>query len=104
MNSYRGIFPIDFNKASENVGRSAGRFSRHSTLKDIIRRSLANAHVPAVLEPIGLARTDGKRPDVMTLIPWRLGWSHVWNATCGDTLAASHIQAFTSMVGASSSS
>ncbi|CAH2244583.1 jg11698 [Pararge aegeria aegeria] len=60
-----------------SYSRSAGRFSRHSTIKDIIRRSLATAHVPAVLEPIGLGRSDGKRPDGMTLIPWLragIGW------------------------------
>ncbi|CAH2236225.1 jg22036 [Pararge aegeria aegeria] len=56
-----------------SCSRSAGLFSRHSTINDIIRRSLATAHVPAVLEPIGLGRSDGKRPDGMTLIPWRLG-------------------------------
>ncbi|CAH2240652.1 jg22748 [Pararge aegeria aegeria] len=46
-----------------SCSRSAGRFSRHSTINDIIRRSLATAHVPAVLEPIGLAQSDGKRSD-----------------------------------------
>ncbi|CAH2208604.1 jg25066, partial [Pararge aegeria aegeria] len=87
-----------------SCSRSAGRFSRHGTINDIIRRSLATAHVPAVLEPIGLARSDGKRPDGMTLIPWRLGRSLLWDATCVDTLAASHIQATSSMVGAAASS
>ncbi|CAH2239011.1 jg23577 [Pararge aegeria aegeria] len=53
-----------------------------------------------VLEPIGLARSDGKRPDGMTLIPWRLGRSLLWDATCVDNLAASHIQGTSSMVGA----
>ncbi|CAH2228600.1 jg26185 [Pararge aegeria aegeria] len=83
---------------------SAGGFSRHSTINDIIRRSLATAHVPAVLEPINLARSDGKIPDGMTLIPWRLGRSLLWDATCVDTLAASHIQANSSMVGAAATS
>ncbi|CAH2264908.1 jg5719 [Pararge aegeria aegeria] len=55
-------------------------------------------------EPIGLARSDGKRPDGMTLIPWRLGRSLLWDATCVDPLAASHIQATSSMVGAAASS
>ncbi|CAH2218374.1 jg14267 [Pararge aegeria aegeria] len=52
-----------------SCSRSAGHFFRHSNINDTIRRSLATAHVPAVLEPIGLARSDGKRPDGMTLIP-----------------------------------
>ncbi|CAH2268724.1 jg24615 [Pararge aegeria aegeria] len=58
--------------------QGVGMATPHSTINDIIRRSLATAHVPAVLEPtyppnLGLARSDGKRPDGMTLIPWRLG-------------------------------
>ncbi|CAH2238325.1 jg17482 [Pararge aegeria aegeria] len=69
-----------------------------------VRAFKSEAHVPAVLEPIGLARSDGKRPDGMTLIPWRLGRSLLWDATCVDTLAASHIQATSSMVGAAASS
>ncbi|XP_061706829.1 uncharacterized protein LOC133517513 [Cydia pomonella] len=42
--------------------------------------------VAAILEPVGLARDDGKRPDGMTLVPWNLGWPLVWDATCFDTL------------------
>ncbi|CAH2250329.1 jg3672 [Pararge aegeria aegeria] len=61
-------------------------------------------YIVSVLEPIGLARSDGKRPDGMTLIPWRLGRSLLWDATCVDTFAASHIQATSSMVGAAASS
>ncbi|XP_045777024.1 uncharacterized protein LOC123875316 [Maniola jurtina] len=72
--------------------KSAGRFSRHASLNGVIRRSLVTAKVPAVLEPNGLARSDGKRPDGMTLVPWKQGRSLVWDATCVDTLALSHIQ------------
>lgn len=71
--------------------RSAGRFSRHAALNDIIRRSLASANVPAVLEPTGILRNDGKRPDGMSLIPWSMGRVLVWDATCVDTLAPSHL-------------
>ncbi|CAH2226484.1 jg13502, partial [Pararge aegeria aegeria] len=35
---------------------------------------------------------DGKRPDGMTIVPWWMGRSLVWDATCVDTLAASHLQ------------
>lgn len=71
--------------------KSAGRLSRHACLNDIIRRALVSVHVPAVLEPNGLARDDGKRPDGMTLVPWRLGRPLVWDSTCVDTLAMSHV-------------
>ncbi|CAH2234351.1 jg12192 [Pararge aegeria aegeria] len=42
--------------------------------------------------------------DGMTLITWRLGRSLLWDATCVDTLAVSHIQATSSMVGAAATS
>ncbi len=32
------------------------------------------------------------RPDGMTIIPWMNGQTLVWDATCSDTLAPSHIQ------------
>lgn len=74
-----------------SCNKSAGRLSRHASLNDIIRRALATINVPSTLEPSGLVRDDGKRPDGMTLVPWELGRPLVWDATCVDTLAASHI-------------
>src|SRR6218665_2585684 len=47
-----------------------------------------------ILPPInlvGLLRTDGKRPDGLTLIPWRAGRSLVWDVTVTDTLANSYL-------------
>jgi hypothetical protein len=70
---------------------STGRHSRHSALNEIILRSLASVKCPAVLEPTGLARDDGKRPDGMTLVPWMRGQMLVWDATCSDTLAPSNL-------------
>ena len=83
-----------------SCSRSAGRIPRHSNLNDIIRRALASASVPAVLEPNGLVRSDGKRPDGMTLVPWKMGRPLVWDATCVDTLAPSHLPRTSSEVGA----
>ncbi|KAL0860637.1 hypothetical protein ABMA27_009987 [Loxostege sticticalis] len=71
--------------------KSAGRLPRHACLNDIIRRALVSVNVPATLEPTGLTRDDGKRPDGMTLVPWQLGRPLVWDATCVDTLAPSHL-------------
>lgn len=71
--------------------RCAGRLPRHSALNDIIRRALVSANIPCVLEPPGLFRTDGKRPDGLTLIPWKRGQCLVWDATCVSTYAAAHL-------------
>ena len=69
--------------------RSAGRFARHAFFNDFIRRSLASVVVPSVLEPAGLSRTDGKRPDGVTAIPWQRGKPLVWDVTFVDSLPPS---------------
>ena len=38
-------------------------------------------------EPIGLARTDGKRSDGLTLLPWAGGKPLTWDITVASTLA-----------------
>ena len=70
---------------------SKGRNARHAAINDILKRSLDSAKIPSLLEPVGLYRRDGKRPDGATLVPWREGRVLVWYATCPDTLAPSHI-------------
>jgi len=80
--------------------RSAGRTSRHHTLNDLVWRALGRANVPAVKEPIGLLRSDGKRPDGLTQIPWQAGKCMTWDVTVTDTLAESYIQATSSTAGA----
>ena len=48
--------------------------------------------VPSVLEPAGLSRTDGKRPDGVTAIPWQRGKPLVWDVTFVGSLAPSRAQ------------
>lgn len=72
--------------------RCAGRLPRHHSINDIVRRAMVSANVPCVLEPPGLSRTDGKRPDGLTLVPWRRGRCLLWDATCVSTFAASHLR------------
>lgn len=71
--------------------RCTGRHPRHHALNDILQRALTSAGIPSVLEPPGLSRTDGKRPDGLTLVPWEKGRCLVWDATCVSTFAATHI-------------
>jgi hypothetical protein len=71
--------------------KSAGRISRHSCLNDILKRAFSSANIPCILEPTGVLRDDGKRPDGITIIPWKKGKSLVWDVTCTDTLAPSHL-------------
>ena len=72
--------------------KSLGRHPRHMAINDIIKRSLASAKVSAHLEPAGICRSDGKRPDGATIMPWKSGRVLVWDATCPDTFAPSHLQ------------
>ena len=38
------------------------------------------AGIPAVKEPAGLSRDDGKRPDGVTLLPWARGKALAWGS------------------------
>ena len=72
----RGLHSLVCKQASE-------RSSRHHMLNDFVARALAAAGVPAVKEPAGLVRQDGKRPDGLTLIPYANGRSLTWDvAVC----------------------
>jgi len=61
--------------------RATGRTAIRHALNDLIARSFASAGVPVTKEPVGLFRTDGKRPDGLTLIPWQSGKSLCWDVT-----------------------
>ena len=39
---------------------------------------IITAKIPSHLEPSGLYRADGKRPDGITLVPWKSGRLLVW--------------------------
>jgi hypothetical protein len=66
------------------------KFHRHAALNDIVQRSLASADIPSTLEPSGLSRSDGKRPDGLTFVPWERGRPLLWDATVLDTMAQSY--------------
>ena len=70
---------------------SAGRHPRHSALNEIVKLSLRSAGIPSVLEPVGIDRGDGKRPDGITIFPFSNGKSLCWDATCVDTYAETNL-------------
>lgn len=71
--------------------KDSARILRHNALNDIVHRSLLRASVPALKEPPGLLRSDGKRPDGATQIPWVAGKCLTWDVTVTDTLAPSYV-------------
>ena len=73
--------------------RNPGRSQRHHFVKDLIWRSLSKAGFSSIKEPQGLLRSDPKRPDGLTLIPWRDGRCATWDVTVTDTVVASYLNA-----------
>ena len=71
--------------------KSTGRHFRHNAVNDLIERALASAEIPALLEQKSLSMDDGKRSDGLTVFPWANGYCLVWDFTCPDILAASHL-------------
>ena len=52
---------------------------------------LGSLDLPSVLEPRGLCRTDDKRLDGVTMIPWEMGNQLVWDVTVVNALARSRL-------------
>ena len=85
--------------------KSAGRFSRYSNLNALRKQSLSSTHIPFVLEPRHLYRTDQKRPDGLTyrtdqkrpdgltLVPWAVGKQLLRDVTVLDSVAHCRINA-----------
>ncbi|CAI9720156.1 Hypothetical predicted protein [Octopus vulgaris] len=69
---------------------NAGCFVCHTELNLILKQSLAWANIPLILEPSGLSRCDGNRPDGLTLCPWSQGRCLVGDVTVNNSFA-SHI-------------
>jgi len=47
-----------------------------------------------------LTRLDGKRPDCLTLIPWKADKPLTWDVTVASTLTASYVDATSRSAGA----
>ena len=71
--------------------KSIGRFSRHATLKSLIKQTSGSPDLSSMLEARGLYRTDGKRPEGVTMIPLEMVKQLVWDVTVVDALAPSRL-------------
>ena len=79
---------------------SEGRHQRHAAVNDIVHRAMSAVHLPSRLEPTGLSRSDSKRPNGVTLVPWKSSRLLMWDATCPYTFAPSHLPSATREAGA----
>ena len=59
-------------------------------LNDMLISACIRSGIPAAKEPTGFFPSDEKRPDGVTLVPWKVGRCIAWDVTCPDTLAVSH--------------
>ena len=71
--------------------RSSCKIARRDPLNDVILKAIQSAKIPAKKEPLGLCRTDEKRPDSVTVIPWSKGKCLTWDVTGPGTFATSHV-------------
>jgi len=71
--------------------KAPGRTARHHALNDLIARGFAYPGFPVTKEPMGLFRTDGKRHDGLTLVPWQSGKTLCWNVAVTFPLADSYV-------------
>ena len=73
--------------------QKGSRFSTHSNLNALIEQNLSSTHIPSVLEPRHLYRTDQERPDGLTFVPWSVGEQLLWDVTVVDSLVPCKINA-----------
>jgi len=73
--------------------KAPGKTIRHHSLNDLIARSFSAGGVSIIKEPTGLSRSDGKRPDGLSLVPWQNGKALCWDVTVICPLADSYISA-----------
>ena len=71
--------------------KQMGRRSRHDQVNDLVKRALVQAKIPAINEPSSLSRSDGKRPDGLTLTTWKEGKCLIWDFTVADTVCQSYV-------------
>ena len=69
-------------------------------MNNLVARVFASAGIPSSKEPHGLVRSDGKRPDGLTLVPWKGGKPLAWDVTPVRSVADSFVAATAREAGA----
>ena len=69
----------------------AGLIPHHSALNDVVRRGLSAAGMQFMLEPSGLERGDGKRPDEIIAYHYSRDCFLIWDAACVNASASSNL-------------
>ena len=70
--------------------KAPGRTARPHALNDLIARTLVSAGIPTK-EPNCMSRSDGKRPDGLTLVPRKEGKHITWDSTVVCTVVDSYV-------------
>ena len=70
--------------------KGIGRGAPHTEVNARIRQALLGPGCPSILEPPSMTRTDGKRPDGATVLPYEQGLPIASDATIVHTSAQSY--------------
>jgi len=71
--------------------KAPGRPARHHALNELVARTTVSAGIQVTKQPNGLSRSDGKRPDGLSLVPSEEGKPLTWNVTVVCPLADSYV-------------
>lgn len=74
-----------------SCNKMKAKYFRHMDINKIFSMAFIAATFPNTLEPYGISRRDGKRPDGLTSYPWSHGKSLIWDVTVVNTVAASYV-------------
>ena len=60
-------------------------------MNDLVTRAFTSASILSSKEPHGLVRLDGKRPEGLTLVPWKRSKPLAWDVRPVCTMADSYV-------------
>jgi hypothetical protein len=79
-----------YGKHSFLCKKNNGRHIRHNSVNEHLHRTLTSVNLTNVREPSSLLNCANRRPDGVTMLPYKFGKPLVWDYTCPHTLAPSY--------------